>query len=125
MAYVRLADGSLFSGIEDADVAKAVAAYANKNAASGGLDFSKITISPEVTKIVEKVPVQVDKVIERAVQVPVLPERPLTSEEIALIRDLRKQASIDNRNSGLVALGFLCAAAVGVGVLVYINNRSK
>lgn len=123
MAYIRLADGSTFQGLDDGDVAKAVAAYMSKNAETGGLDISKITISPEVTKIVEKVPIQVDKIIEKAVQVPVLPERPLTTDEINLIKELRAQTSKDSRNAAILTLGVIGLVTVGVGLIVYMENK--
>lgn len=110
MAYVKLADGSTFSGYSD-DISQFLSAYAASAGTKPETMFKNITVSPEVTKIVEKVPVTVDKVIERAVQVPVLPERPLTKDEIAFLTKLneaaRKQKNIDT------------AIGVGTGLLLF------
>ena len=116
MAYVKLADGSTFQGL-DSDVARAVASYASKQ--TGNMDFSKITVSPEVTKIVEKVPVEVEKVVEKMVQVPVLPERPLTQNEMNFLRDMRvmtnRQKNIDTAigvGTAVLMIGGFLAASV-------------
>lgn len=126
MAYIKLADGSTFNGA-DSDMAEAIKSYMLKKGMtdSGSFDWSKITISPEVTKIVEKVPVQVDKIIERTVQVPVLPERPLTKDEMDFIRELSNK-HFKNQEVQYIACGIggvlgltgiiaLCAYAVKRG----------
>lgn len=126
MAYIKLADGSTFQGLDE-DVAKAVAAYATMK---GNNDFNindigKIKISPEVTKIVEKVPVEVEKVVERMVAVPVLPERPLTKEEMEFIERTTHQAQKQkNINSAMGIFGGLLLIGLLVGT-VYIVAKNE
>lgn len=128
MATIKLSDGSVFQGWDEEELAKAVAAYASKGAtnsdtAKGIFDFGKITLSPEVTKIVEKVPVEVEKIVERTVQVPVLPERPLTKDEMAFITNLTKNAARQKNVEALIALGIV--GAIGVAFTYSMIKASK
>ena len=128
MAYIKLADGSTFQGLDE-DVAKAVAAYASTK--SSGNDFNindlgKIRISPEVTKIVEKVPVEVEKIVEKMVAVPVLPERPLTKDEMEFITNLTKQASKQKTKEMLFSgLGIAAFAGVIFGLCYFAAKNDK
>ena len=114
MATIKLSDGSVFQGWDEEELAKAVAAYASKGAtnsdtAKGIFELGKITLSPEVTKIVEKVPV--------------LPERPLTKDEMDFITNLTKNAARQKNIEALIALGIV--AAVGVGFTYLMIKASK
>ena len=125
MAYIKLADGSTFQGL-DGDVAKAVAAYAaTKNSGDFNIgDLGKIKISPEVTKIVEKVPVEVEKVVERMVAVPVLPERPLTKEEMEFITNLTKQARNEKIFTTVGVFAFF-GILFGGAIVLAMKNETK
>lgn len=118
MAYVKLPDGTTIEGTFSSDVNEALNAYlaSMKNGSMKG----EIKISPEVTKIVEKVPVEVEKIVEKAVQVPVLPERPLTPDEIAYLTMVHKdeiaeakRISAESARAGRVALGVTGGIIVG------------
>lgn len=126
MAYVKLADGSTFNGTDEV-VAKAIAEYTAKVGQAGKTAediWSNITISPKVTKIVEKVPVEVEKVVEKMVQVPVLPERPLTKDEISLIRDMQNAARKSNRDSTIIGLVVAGVVIFGfAGLCIWLNKK--
>lgn len=128
MAYVKLPDGTTIEGTFSSDVNQALNAYLSsiKNGSYNG----EIKISPEITKIVEKVPVEVEKIVEKAVQVPILPERPLTSDEIAYLTMLHKdemkeaaRISEENIRSGRIALGIVGAVSVGGLALIFLLNK--
>jgi len=125
MAYIKLADGSTFQGV-DADVAKAVMSYSAKQRNANLTDLSNISISPEITKIVEKVPVEVEKIVEKAVQVPVLPERPLTQNEIAFLREMKRMSYRQKNIDSAIGLGvgILCLGGMAA-LIIYSAKNSK
>ena len=128
MAYVKLPDGTTIEGTFSSDVNEALNAYlaSMKNGSYKG----EIKISPEVTKIVEKVPVEVEKIVEKAVQVPVLPERPLTPDELAYLTMLHKdemaeaaRISAENVRSGRIVLGITGGIIVGgIAITLLIDH---
>lgn len=123
MAYIKLADGSTFQG-GDSDVVKAIAAYSSKVGTTSDPLFSNVTISPEVTKIVEKVPVEVEKIVEKAVQVPVLPDRPLTKDEIAFLTNMTNAARHQHNVDTAIGIGVSVAIIGGCfGLLWWLSKK--
>ncbi|MBO7453464.1 MAG: hypothetical protein J6U54_24285, partial [Clostridiales bacterium] len=118
--YIKLADGSTFQGLDE-DIAKAVASYSAKT--GNGFDFSNIRVSPEVTKIVEKVPVEIEKIVEKTVQVPVLPERPLTQNEINFLKEMKRMSYKQRNRDAIIGIGVTVGLIGALGAYAYYLNK--